>query len=104
LTYRCVGKKVVTVECSDDEEDAEEENFFRREEISRAPGGAVESGRSDGMLSSSLTFLPPANAPGFLRPPASRGGLRKPGSVLLNEKDFLPIGGWAARWCGDVEG
>jgi len=27
-----VGKKVVTVECSDDEEDAEE---FRREEISR---------------------------------------------------------------------
>jgi hypothetical protein len=26
-TYRCVGKKVVTVECSDDEEDAEEEDF-----------------------------------------------------------------------------
>jgi hypothetical protein len=46
-TYRCVGKKVVTVECSDDEEDVVEENFFRREEISRAPDGAVEDGRSD---------------------------------------------------------
>ena len=42
-----MGKKVVTVECSDDEEDAVEENFFRREEISRAPDGAVEDGRSD---------------------------------------------------------
>src|ERR1700735_1816259 len=46
----------------------------------------------------------PLPAPGFLRPPASRGGLRKPGSVLLSEKDFLPISGWAAKWCGDVEG
>jgi hypothetical protein len=46
----------------------------------------------------------PLPTPGFLRPPASRGGLRKPGSVLLSEKDFLPIGGWAAKYCGDVEG
>ena len=42
-----MGKKVVTVKCSDNEEDAVEENFFRREEISRAPDGAVEDGRSD---------------------------------------------------------
>ena len=31
----------------DDEEDAVEKKFFRREEISRAPDGAVEDGRSD---------------------------------------------------------
>jgi hypothetical protein len=61
----------------------EVEKFFRREGISRAPGGAVESGRSD--------------CP-------RRGDMLSPGSVLLGEKDFLPIGGWAAKWCGDVEG
>ena len=38
-----MGKKVVTVECSDDEEDAEE--------ISRVPEGAVADGRSDGWYS-----------------------------------------------------
>jgi hypothetical protein len=66
---------------------------FFSDEISRAPGGAVESGRSDsprrgGMLSPGFPFLPPV----------SSGPLRKPGSVLLGEKDFLPIGGWAAKW------
>ena len=66
-------------------------------------GGAVESGRSDGMPRASPS-CPPANAPGFLRPLALRGGLRKPGSILLNEKDFLPIGGWAAKWYGNGEG
>jgi hypothetical protein len=35
----------------------------------------------------------PLPAPGFLRPPASRGGLRKPGSVLLSSKIFF-------RWPG----
>ena len=37
------------MECSDDEEDAEEENFFRREEISQ---GAVADGKSHGWYSS----------------------------------------------------
>jgi hypothetical protein len=77
--------------------DTEVENFFRREEISRAAGGAVESGRSDGMLSPGLTFLAPSECP-------EAGDLRKPGSILLDEKDFLPIGGWAAKRYGDVEG
>ena len=30
-----MGKKAITVECSDDEEHVEEENFFRWEDISR---------------------------------------------------------------------
>ena len=52
----------------------EVENFFRREEISRAPGGAVESGRSDsprrgGMLSPGFPFLPPVSSG-----PPLRGG------------------------------
>jgi len=67
LTYRCVGK-VVTVECSDDEEDAEEENFFRREEISRAAGErwraaeATDGRRLRWHSFPGLPFLPPVSS------------------------------------------
>ena len=56
------------------------------------------------MLSPGLTFLPPRECPRFPQAPRFAGGLRKPGSVLLNEKDFYPIGGWWAKWYGDVAG
>ena len=51
----------------------EVENFFRREEISRAPGGAVESGRSD---SPPVACFPRASpsCPRFPQAPRFAGG------------------------------
>ena len=50
-----------------------------------------------------IVFLGSPSCPRFPQAPASRGpsetGLRP--SEL---QDFLPIAGWAAKWCGDVEG
>ena len=73
--------------------------IFSDEEISRAAGERWRAAEA------TVAYFPQASpsCPGFLRPRFA-GGLRKPGSVLLSEKDFLPIARWAAKWCGDVEG
>ena len=80
----------------------EDENFFRREEISRVPGGAVESGRSSLFFRTVACFPRASPSCGrFPQAPREAGGLRKPGSILLGSKDFLPIGmvGGEVVWC-----
>ena len=54
-------KKAITVGV-EGSEDAEEENFFQPGEISRVPGGAVESGRTAGWCSSGFSRASPSCA------------------------------------------
>ena len=55
--------------------------------------------RRGGML-----FLGFPSCPRFPQAPRFAGGPSETGLRPSELQDFLPMAGWAAKWCGDVEG
>ena len=80
-----MGKKVVTVECRGGRGGRK---FFQTGRDFSGAGGAVESGRSDGMLSPGLTFLPPRKCPRFPQAPRFAGGPSETGLDPSERKRF----------------
>ena len=80
------------MECSDDEEDAEEENFFRRERFSPARVRWRGAEATDGVLHA-FPFLFPGFS--FLGGPELEETINI--ELLSSQKKFLPMGVWARQ-------